>query len=241
MHTRTSLARDLRALRVRDGDTLFVHSSFKSLGEVAGGAQSVVDAMMDAVGDGLLLMPSFNLDGGRDWRAASWDLQTAPSSVGWLTEFFRRMPGTVRSDHYSHSVAARGRDAASFVDGHRREEGLPSPWDRPPWGRTYGTHSPMIRARDRGGRLLMLGVDYHSSTYVHVVETMWWEERRQPDPRARFMGLDRPRLGALWDRMGHQRRGLVGDAGCRLFGIRDYVDTLLGVVRGTGTRWTTRS
>ena len=50
MHTRTSLARDLRALGVRGGDTLFVHSSFRSLGEVAGGAQSVVDALMDAVG-----------------------------------------------------------------------------------------------------------------------------------------------------------------------------------------------
>ncbi len=34
MHTRTSLARDLRALGVGAGDTLFVHSSFKSLGEV---------------------------------------------------------------------------------------------------------------------------------------------------------------------------------------------------------------
>ena len=241
MHTRTSLARDLRALGVCAGDTLFVHSSFKSLGEVSGGVQSVVDALMDAIGDGLLLMPSFNLDGGRDWRAAHWDPQTTPSSVGWLTEFFRLLPGTVRSDHYSHSVAARGREARSIVDGHRRDEGLPSPWDRPPWGRTYGTHSPMVRARDRGGRLLMLGVDYHSSTYVHVVETMWWEERRQSDPRAAFVGLDRPRLGALWDRTGRLSRGRVGDAGCRLFGIRDYVDTLLGVVRSTGARWTTGS
>ncbi len=239
MHTRTSLARDLRALGVRGGDTLFVHSSFRSLGRVAGGAQSVVDSLVNAAGDGLLLMPSFNLEGDRDERAARWDPATTPSSVGWLTECFRRMPGTVRSDHYSHSVAARGRDAAGVVDGHRRTEGLPSPWDRPPWGRTYGTHSPMIRARERGGRLLMLGVDYQSSTYVHVVEAMWWAERRQWDPEAAFAGLHRPGLGALWDRTGRVLRGCVGDAECRLFGIRDYVDTLLGIVRSTGTRWAT--
>lgn len=239
MHTQDSLTRDLRALGVRAGDTLFVHSSFKSLGAVAGGAQAVVGALLDAVEDGLLLMPSFNLDGGRDRRAARWDPAATPSSVGWLTEFFRRLPGTVRSDHYSHSVAAHGRDAAAIVDGHRRAEGFPSPWDRPPWGRTYGTHSPMIRARDRGGRLLMLGVDYRSSTYVHVVEAMWWAERRRSDPAAPYAGLDRPRLGALWDRTGRLRRGRVGSAECRLFGIRDYVDTLLGVVRGTGRRWTT--
>ena len=46
MHTRTSLARDLRALGVRAGDTLFVHSSFKSLGEVWPAARSrSVDAL----------------------------------------------------------------------------------------------------------------------------------------------------------------------------------------------------
>ena len=233
MHTRTSLARDLRDLGVRAGDTLFVHSSFRSLGEVNGGAQTIVDALMDEIGEGLLLMPSVNLDGDHDARAARWDRDTTPSSVGWLTEFFRRMPGTVRSDHYSHSVAAHGREASKFVDGHRCDEGLPSPWDRPPWGLTYGTHSPMVRAHNRGGRLLMLGVDYLSSTYVHLVETIYWDEQRKFNRRATFVGLDRLRLGELWDRMGRVSWGRVGDAGCRLFDIRDYINALIGIVRRT--------
>ena len=238
MHTRDTLVRDLRTLGVRDGDTLFVHSSFKSLGTVSGGAQTVVDALMDGVGGGLLLMPSFNLvEGGRDARAARWDPATAPATVGWLTEYFRQMPGTVRSDHYSHSVAARGTDAQSIVDGHRLREGMRSPWDRPPWGRTYGTHSPMIRAYQRGGRLLMLGVDYGSSTYVHVVESMLWAERRRSNPEAAFVGLDRPSVGAVWDRSGRVLRGRVGDAECRLFGIRDYVDTLLSIAREDPERY----
>jgi aminoglycoside N3'-acetyltransferase len=37
----------------------------------------------------------------------------------------------------------------------------------------------------------------------------------------------RPVLGEFWDRVGNLRRGLVGDARCRLVRIRDYVDTLL--------------
>ena len=53
---------DLRRLGVEAGDILFVHSSFKSLGPVEGGAESVIQALEDALGpEGLLLMPSFNL------------------------------------------------------------------------------------------------------------------------------------------------------------------------------------
>ena len=136
------------------------------------------------------------------------------------------MPGTVRSDHYSHSVAARGEGAVEFVSGHRSREGLCSPWDREPWGRTYGTHSPMYRAHLADGQLLMLGVDYESSTYIHLVETICWDRLREEDPEARYPFLDRTALGAFLDRTGPVRRSLVGDASCRLFSIRDYVDAL---------------
>ncbi|MSS73749.1 MAG: AAC(3) family N-acetyltransferase [Candidatus Latescibacteria bacterium] len=226
-HTRSSLVRDLHALGVTPGDLLFVHASFRSLGPVEGGAETVVRALEDALGpDGLLLMPSFNLVE-PDRRAETWDIRTTPSTTGWLTEFFRRMPGTHRSDHYSHAVSARGKGAEAFVADHLSREGLRSPWDREPWGRTYGTHAPMHRAYEAGGKILMLGVDYHSSTYAHFVEVLHWNRRREQDPEARYRYLKRPELGAFWDWTGDLRRGSVGDAGCRLFLIRDYVHALL--------------
>lgn len=240
-HTIESLADDLAALGVEFGDVLFVHSSYRSLGAVDGGAATVVAALERAVAPGgLVLMPSFNLIQ-RDLRASTWRRDTTPSTVGWLTEFFRKMPGTVRSDHYSHSVAARGRGAAEFVEGHRSKEGMDSPWDLPQWGKTYGTDSPMMRAYAAGGKVLMLGVDYHSSTYVHVVEVMRWNEARRSDPTALFIFADRDRLGAEWDALGRLRRGRVGDADCRLFPIRDYVDTLLGIIRADPVRWVPRA
>ena len=111
MHTCSDLARDLKDLGVEPGDTLFVHSSFKSLGPVQDGAGTVVGALEESIGPrGLLLMPSFNLVEG-ERRAETWDPETTPSTVGWITEYFRRLPGTHRSNHYSHSVAARGRGA----------------------------------------------------------------------------------------------------------------------------------
>lgn len=230
--TRETLCRDLRALGVEPSDILFVHSSFKSLGPVAGGAESVIGALEDAVGsDGLVLMPSFNLvPGDKDQRAANWDRATSPSTVGWLGEYFRQMPGTLRSDHYSHSVAARGGRAADFVAGHLSNAGFPSGWDRAPWGKTYGFYSPMYRAYAADGKVLMLGVDYESSTYIHLLEVLYWQVRRARDHRAESLGLKRPALGAFWDATGDLQRAEVGAAQCRLFSIRAYVNALLDEV-----------
>ncbi|MFT5376785.1 MAG: aminoglycoside 3-N-acetyltransferase, partial [Candidatus Latescibacterota bacterium] len=62
MHTRASLLADLRTLGVEVGSTLFVHSSLRSVGAIAGGAAAVIAALEDALGqEGLLLLPSFNL------------------------------------------------------------------------------------------------------------------------------------------------------------------------------------
>ena len=239
--TRESLTRDLKNLGVEPGDILFAHASFKSLGPVEGGAETVVSALEDAVGpEGLILMPSFNLvDPPR--RAETWNIGTTPSTVGWLTECFRRMPGTHRSDHYSHSVAARGKNARDFISGHLGQEGLRSPWDRAPWGRTYGTHSPMYRACEANGKILMLGVDYHSSTYAHFVEVILHNKRLAEDPSAKYIYLNRTALGAFWDRAGNLRRGLVGAADCRLFRIGDYVDALVREVENNPVPFLKRS
>ena len=233
-YSRSDLTEDLRRLQVETGDILFVHSSFKSLGQVDGDAESVIQALEAAIGPaGLLLMPSFNLV---QWelRPQTWDHAATPSTVGWITEFFRRLPGVYRSDHYSHSVAARGNGAQAFVAGHLNQEGYCSPWDRQPWGRTFGLHSPMHKAYLADAKLLMLGVDYYSSTYIHLVETMYWDSLRAKNQQGEkvpgYPALDRLLLGAYWERMGTLRRGRVGDAACRLFSVRRYVDALLAEV-----------
>ncbi len=240
-HSSSDLAQDLRRLGVEAGDILFVHASFKSLGPVRGGAIAVIEALEAAIGTGgLLLMPSFNLVE-RNKRAETWDHASTPSTVGWITEQFRRLPGVHRSDHYSHSVSARGEGAKEFVADHLCQEGHFSPWDLRPWGKTYGLHSPMHRAYRAGAKLLMLGVDYLSSTYIHFVEVIYWNKLHavgQGDGEAPpFPAMDRPALGAYWERTGKLHRGSVGDADCRLFGVRGYVDSLLVEVERNAERY----
>ena len=92
----------------------------------------------------------------------------------------------------------------------------------------------MYRAYQANAKLLMLGVDYYTSTYIHLVEAMYWHtlrgRSRNTERAAAFPALDRVKLGAFWEGSGELRRGRVGDADCRLFGIRNYVDTLLAEV-----------
>ena len=231
-HTYDHLLGDLIELGVEKGDTLFMHSSFKSLGPVEGGVDTVIRALEESIGpNGLLLMPSFNLVK-HEKRAETWDLEKTPSTVGWITEYFRRLPDTYRSDNYMHSIAARGKGAEEFVAGHLGQEGYGSPWDLEPWGKNFGNHSPMYRAYQADGKLLMLGVDYDSSTYIHFVEVKYWHVLRDRNPEAEFPWLNRPGIGAYWDEIGGYSHGLVGDAGCRLFRIREYVDALLAEVEG---------
>ena len=76
----------------------------------------------------------------------------------------------------------------------------------------------------------MLGVDYQTSTYIHLVEVLYWHHLRRTDPQAAYPALDRPRLGGFWDATGLLTKGFVGDSPCRFFAIDTYVDTLLAEV-----------
>ena len=230
-YTHETLTQDFTNLGIETGDTLFLHSSFKSLGPVEGGAGAVISALETAVGQkGLILMPTFSLLPSREERVAAWHIDKTPSTVGWLTEYFRQMSDTHRSDHYSHAIAARGKDAKAFVSDHLRREGYESPWDHHPWGKTYGIHSPMFRAYTMNAKLLMIGVDYETSTYIHLVEVIHWNKRLTDNPEAEYIRLKRRELGAFWEEIGQVRQGKVGDSTCRLFHIKTYVDTLLAEV-----------
>ncbi len=238
MITSQQLTADLARLGVTPGRDLHVHSSYKSVGPVENGAAGIVQALEAAISGATLLMPSFNLvAGGSEGRAKGWNPATTPSTVGYLTEFFRTMPGTVRSDHYSHSVAARGPKAEFYTSTHREKTGMESPWDYAPWGKAYGDKSPLIKLYENDALLLMLGVDYHSSTFMHVAETIDFNRRKAERPGASYFFIDRPLMGQWVDRHCDVGNGLVGQAHCRLIPIRRYVDAMAAQVKAQPAYW----
>ena len=59
--TREQLAAAFREIGLEGGDSVVVHSSLRSLGRVEGGPDTVIDALLDAVGStGNLMFPTFN-------------------------------------------------------------------------------------------------------------------------------------------------------------------------------------
>lgn len=156
--TTRTLLEAFRELGVEEGATLLVHSSLSSLGWVDGGDQAVIDALLRAVGrSGLLAMPTHTWATVHREQPVFHETLSA-STVGRITESFRRRPGVRRSLHPTHSVAASGAGADDLVSGHERYA-TPCP---PP--------SPYGQVVQRGGKVLLIGVGLDRCTLIHGFE-----------------------------------------------------------------------
>lgn len=174
--TMDDIVADCRALGVSPGDTLLVHASLSALGWVAGGPQAVVEALQRAVTpEGTLVVPTHSpqyLDPTEwnqppvpdDWAdriteaRPPFRLEATPSrGVGAIPECLRAFPDTHRSVHPLYSVAAWGADAEAITADHSLDFGL-------------GEGTPYSAIYDRGGSVLLLGVDYGMNTSLHLAE-----------------------------------------------------------------------
>lgn len=161
MYTKEILQSQLREMQINPEGTLLVHSSMKAIGQVEGGADTVLDALCEYMKNGLLIFPTHT------WRQMNENYRvfhpaTEPSCVGLLSNLFLRRENVVRSLHPTHSVAAAGADAAEYVAG---EENTRTPCPRNGcWGKLY----------DRNASILFIGCSLKSNTYLHGVEE--WEK-----------------------------------------------------------------
>jgi len=226
----SDLVRDLIALGVRPGDLLMVHSSLRSIGLVEGGPETVVDALLQALGpDGTLVVPTFTYPTAGDPEFVFDPIHT-PSQMGAVSEAARRRPEAHRSIHLAHSIAAIGPLAQTITT-----SGGDSGWD---------AHSPMGQVFNRNGRYLLLGVPYQNLTAMHLCE-VWLDlpyrkprisqgRMRQPDgsttplvsigtpPLPGNPGSDYNRLGQRMEDAGLVNLGPVGNAIARLLNAHDF-------------------
>ncbi|MGK3998586.1 AAC(3) family N-acetyltransferase [Sorangium sp. So ce1024] len=212
---------ELRALGVRPGGVLLVHTSFRAVRPIEGGPLGLIRALRAAIGDeGTLVMPTMT-DG-----ESVFDPRSTPSSgMGITAETFWRQPGVLRSGHPGGSFAAAGPHAARIC--------APQPLSPP-----HGPDSPPGRVHALGGQVLLLGVTHAENTTLHVAEAI----ARVPyavahpcvievDGVARTEMIHetdhccrRFRLADGWLRArGLQREGRVGSAHARLCASRDLV------------------
>lgn len=224
IHTQESLLHQLLQLGIDDQGTLLVHSSMKSMGEVEGGADTVLDAFTEYMKDGLLVLPTHT------WSTINADnpmfhVESSPCCVGILPELFRKRPEVVRSWHPTHSVAALGRDAEAFTkDDHLFD----TPCAR---GSAWG------KLLDRKATILLVGVDLKRNTFIHGIEEWVDIPGRLTDepemlrtvlpdgteisvPSRRHCGLSWSehfwKVDDVLERKGAMRKGQLGDAVVRV-------------------------
>ncbi|WP_071323223.1 AAC(3) family N-acetyltransferase [Janthinobacterium sp. 1_2014MBL_MicDiv] len=252
--TRAGLAADLLRLGVAPGDTLFVHSSLKSLGYVAGGAAAVVHALQDAVGpQGSLLLPTYYLPGGTvratcEMQDYVFDPRRHGTHMGRLPEAFLASAGICRSIHPTHSVSAWGRHAGDLTEAHHRAPSIFGAGS--PWQRFIGCEH---------AKVLGLGISMGPVTFYHALEDamgdafpvpVWekntallacldhggqrWEVPVRPfDPVVAQRRIDHPGRADLrayfqreFDAAGLRSNGQVGDAASWLIPAQGFFDHL---------------
>lgn len=176
-YTKQSLKQDLAAMGLTGAETILIHSSMKSIGEVEGGADTVLDALMEYFAQGLLLLPTHTwrfMDGGN----TVFDVRNSPCCVGILPELFRQRPGVIRSLHPTHSMAAYGKDAAAYLAGELETSTPCAP------GGCYD------RLRTVHSKILLLGVTHARNTFIHSVEEVLNVPHRLTDKPLKLTVVD---------------------------------------------------
>lgn len=244
--TYRSILKDLQNLGLQAGESVFVHASMTSVGTTIGGSRTVVQVLLDQVGEsGLVAMPGFSTDACFPANFATEGVDTAQieriqksvlgfdpaKSSAWemgaIAETFRTWPGTLRSNHPTTSVCARGLNAKDIVADHSLAWAM---GDATPFGKFY---------KRGNSKILLIGVGWNRCTALHTAESFADVKRQKtrhfknggingnwmttPDV-ADDLGRLFPSVGEAFEATGNVTTGMLGNAYCKLCGFRELVD-----------------
>ena len=239
-----TMEKDLADLGIKHGDTVMVHTSLSKIGYIVHGATSLLQALINSVGEiGTLAMASQTTDNSdpenwsmphvpKQWwqiirdNMPPYDKYTTPTNLGVIPELFRTYPGTVRSDHPQTSFTARGKNANIIVENHQL-----SP--------SFGEQSPLGRLYDLGTKILLIGTDYDTITALHLSEV--GAKRCSVSENACAMMIDSKRvwhiyndydydeqdfikIGQAFEKKYKVTTGKVGQATAKLMDMKELVD-----------------
>lgn len=165
MHTKESLITQLADMRVPTDSVVLCHTSLRSVGEIDGGGETLLEALIEHCTShgGLLCIPTHT------WaftdRPVTVDMSSSETCIGALPSlaaaaFASGDPRSHRSLHPTHSMVVFG-DAAKaedFIAGEVMVDTSTNPGGC--YGKLYG----------RGGHILLIGVGLECNTYMHAVE-----------------------------------------------------------------------
>lgn len=220
--TKHDISQGLRKLGLKSGDKILVHSSLSSIGKVDGGADAVIDSVLEVIGSsGTLVVPTFACAG------PVFDPKTSHTGLGIIADKFWQRKGVLRSYHPTHSVAVLGKDAKDYIKCHEDAN------------TAYAEGTPYYKLAMEGGFILLLGVDQDRNTTLHTAEaladlpylrTVYKKYRkdgkeieikieRMAGPHRNFIGFDK-----IFRDKGVMTIGKIGNAVCRLIKAKEMLN-----------------
>lgn len=241
MYDKSILEKQLVQLGVKRSGVLFVHSSVKSVGKTQNGADTILDALIGAVGEEGMLCCATHTWNTVGSKTDVFDPKNTPSCTGILGMVLLEREGAVRSLHPTHSMAVYGKGAAEFVSG---EQYCHSPCPR------EGCCGKLL---DADAQVLFLGVPLTKNTFIHGVEEWCGIKNRLSAEHKCYIVMENSELfeanfafhsapipdvsqnyGKLlpvFRAEGIAREGKVGDADCVLCSCRDMYDVTSRLLR----------
>jgi aminoglycoside 3-N-acetyltransferase len=161
--SKSQLVEQLVKIGIEPGDTLLVHSSLSKIGYLNEGPKTLVDALIDVIGNnGNLLMPTspnnvYQLN--YIQNTPFFDVLNSPSRTGAITEYFRTLNGSKRSLHPTEPISAYGPLADELTKDHFNQL------------TPYNSNSPLYKVAQKGGKILYIGVTLdNAGTSLHLLE-----------------------------------------------------------------------
>ena len=224
--TAADFVRGLHQLGVERGMALEVHCSLSQFGYLDGGADTVIDTLMQAVGDdGAIVMPSFCLSPDLPLTEEEKQLglttkirilsEEEPSAMGIVADTFRKRPDVLTGSGLFR-VSAWGKHAEKHVAGFQH----------------------LI---DNDGYALLLGVDIYKLSAMHYVEDALpaeIRERFQPSAAAREKYPEQEWMIEAWNPTvkpwytiqeeayckGFITDAMIGNAKCMFFKVQPVIE-----------------
>ena len=164
MFTKNDILKQLSEMNAPGDGVVLVHSSLRAVGEVEGGGQGLLDAMLEyfTAEGGLLCVPTHTWAYMGKKDKITLDMTLAESNLGALSRIAAADPRAIRTENPSHSMAVFGRRdrALDFAKG---EELLVSP---------TAPESCYGKIFAEKGHILLVGVAHNRNTYLHSVDEM---------------------------------------------------------------------
>lgn len=168
--------RVLKNIGIQNGDVLEVHASMKSIGFLLGGANTLLDAILETIGfEGTLVMSAHSTDNSEPayFQNPPVDIslyQTIRENIpgfkgkfddlngmGQLAIALQKRPSVYFSNHPQVSMMAHGKHAKWITQSH-------------PLNDMFGLKSPLAKMVELKTKVLLIGVEYDSCTGMHLGE-----------------------------------------------------------------------